>query len=93
MSRQREWTTHLGNKVTVEGCCDEHLANTIQWVEFYRKHDTALITLLREEANRRGLTQGFLDRAQFPYRDGYGNWIVWNFATSDTMIVGSYLRG
>lgn len=92
MSRQREWQTHLGQTVSVQGCSDEHLANTLQWVAHYTA-DRGMVRELKAEAKRRGLTQGFLDRAQFPYKDGLGNWLVWNFETSEPMIVGTYLRG
>lgn len=91
MSRQREWQTHLGNSVSVQGCCDEHLANTIQWLNAYSQ-DKGMKELLKEEAERRGLTQAFLDKAQYPYKDGLGNYLVWNFETHEPMVVGTYTR-
>lgn len=90
--REREWQTHLGNSVSVQGCSDEHLANTIQWVSVYSK-DAGFKRSLKYEAERRGLTKAFLDKAQYPYKDGLGNYIVWNFEIHEPMIVGSYTRG
>lgn len=90
--RKAEWQTHLGNMVSVEGCSDEHLANTIQWLSHY-KTGSKTLAVLKREAKNRGLTKDFLDRAQFPYKDGKGNWIVWDFKASEPKVVGSYLRG
>jgi hypothetical protein len=93
-NRAFEWKTHLGNKVTVEGCCDEHLANMIQYITHYRMWaDTEeVLILLKEEVKLRGLAQEFLDKAQYPYRDGRGNWIVWDFATGEPKVIGLYKR-
>jgi hypothetical protein len=90
--RKISWTTHLGNDVTIEGMEDSHLANTIQFV----KHrcgsgNYEILKALHDEAKLRGLTQEYLDRAPFPYKDGKGNWVIWN-DTPQPKIVGSYLR-
>jgi len=92
-NRKREWQTHLGNSVTVEGCSDEHLANTLQYLKYYNHPDIKMVKLLEKEAKKRGLTEEFLSRAQFPYKDGKGNWLVWCFKTNAPKIVGSYVRG
>lgn len=89
--RDREWETHLGNRVSVKGCSDEHLANTLQWVSFYYPNDK-MVDLLKEEAALRGLSEAFLSKAQYPYKDGKGNYLVWCFETHEPEIVGSYSR-
>lgn len=91
-NRKMEWTTHLGNTVTVEGMADEHIANTIQFLTHY-KVKASFLELLKKEAKRRRLTKAFLARAQIPYKDGRGNWIVWDFVSDRAEIVGSYKRG
>ena len=92
LARKREWQTHLGNTVSIEGCSDEHLANTIQWIKHYNG-DPKMLKLLNKEAERRGLTEEFLGRAQFPYKDGLGNYLVWCFKTNKPKVVGTYVRG
>lgn len=92
-SRNLSWQTHLGNTVSVKGCSDEHLANTIQFFTLYRgRNEFDFIQTLRAEAKRRKLTQEFLDKAQYPYKDGLGNYIVWDFEKDTTKIVGKYSR-
>jgi len=76
----------------VQGCSDEHLANTIQWLDHYSR-DQEMKDTAREEAKRRGLSDEFLARAQFPYKDGLGNWTVWCFETHAPKSVGTYVRG
>lgn len=92
LARKREWQTHLGNSVSVEGCSDEHLANTIQYLSHYNI-DPEMVILLEKEAKRRGLTKEFISRAQFPYKDGKGNWVVWCFKSNCPKFVGTYVRG
>lgn len=93
-NKKSSWTTHLGNSVSIEGMSDEHLANTIQFVSYYKtKYWAKMGVELKKEAKRRGLASEFLLRAPFPYKDGFGNWIVWDYKTNKPKAVGSYLRG
>lgn len=89
--RQLSWQTHLGNVVTIEGMEDSHLANTIQFLGHRISKNHSTMKALYDEAKLRGLTQEYLDRAPFPYKDGKGNWIIWN-NTAEPKVVGSYLR-
>lgn len=91
-TKKTEWTTHLGNTVTVEGMEDSHVANAIQFFTHYRVR-AEMLKALKKEAKRRKLTVAFLERAQFPYKDGKGNWIVWDFTADAPKIIGSYKRG
>ena len=93
-TRNTEWKTHLGNNVTVRGMSDEHLANTIQYVENYTDITAwkGSLPVLKKEAKLRGLSQEFLDRAPFPYKDGLGNWIVWDYDNDEPKAIGSYAR-
>lgn len=93
MNRGHEWITHLGQIVNVKGVSDEHLANTIQWLFRYKPDLQELNQEFVQEAKDRGLTPDFLARAPFPYKDGLGNWLVWNYETHEPMIVGTYIRG
>lgn len=92
LTRKYLWQTHLGLTVSIEGIEDEHLANTIQFATFYRLK-TSLIIALKQEAERRGLTKEYLTRAPFPYKDGVGNWIIWDYENNKPRVIGSYLRG
>jgi len=89
-----EWQTHLGNKVTIDGVDDEHLANMLQYVGYYKMWNNTeeILEALRTEVQHRGLSQEFLDKAQFPYKDGRGNYIVWDFQVGGPKIIGSYKR-
>lgn len=91
-TNKTEWTTHLGNTVTVEGMADAHVANAIQFLTHYQFNNDFL-KVLKKEAKRRKLTKEYLERAQFPYKDGKGNWIIWDFKTDNPKVIGSYLRG
>ena len=89
----RLWQTHLGNVVSLKGINDEHLANIVQFATHYKKFGrTGFLKDLKKEAKDRGLTKAFLDRAPFPYKDGLGNWIVWDFKKDAAKVIGSYLR-
>lgn len=90
-NRKTKWFTLSGQVVTVEGMGDEHLANTIQFLSHYGKNDS-LLAEMRREAKRRGLGKDFLSRAQFPYKDGQGNYLVWDFKKNGPKKVGSYVR-
>ena len=92
-NRKTLWSTHLGNKVSVEGMADEHLANTIQYLTYYHGHNDDLLEILKKEAKIRKLSEEFLGKAQYPYKDGLGNYIVWDFVNDRPKVVGSYLRG
>lgn len=89
ITRQFEWRTHLGNVVSIEGIEDTHLANAIQFCFFYERPIEILLELHRE-AKRRNLSKEFLDKAQYPYKDGKGNWIVWDFKTHKPKTIGRY---
>lgn len=91
-TKKTAWETHLGNQVTVEGMHDMHLANAIQFLMRYN-NNAAFLKILKKEAKSRKLSQEFLDGAQYPYKDGKGNWIVWDFFKDRPKIIGSYLRG
>lgn len=91
-NRKTEWTTHLGNEVSVEGMRDMHLANAIQFLTRYNNNPDFL-KVLKREAKRRKLSKEFLNGAQYPYKDGKGNWIVWDFFKNAPRAIGSYLRG
>ena len=91
--RKIEWKSHLGNTVTIEGSSDEHLANTIQYIsQYYYCYSSKILKEFKKEARRRKLTKEFLDKAQYPYKDGRGNYIVWDFAKAKPKVIGSYLR-
>lgn len=93
-NKHSAWVTHLGNSVSIEGMSDEHLANTIQFITFHKTTWWAkMSTELKKEAKRRGLTSDFLARAPFPYKDGFGNYIVWDYKNGKPKVIGSYLRG
>src|SRR5258708_6627760 len=94
--RDSEWQTHLGNKVTIRGMEDSHLANTIQFLTHYHNHPAngyGQVEALKEEAKLRGLSDEYLARAPFPYKDGRGNWIVWDYKIDRPISIGSYARG
>lgn len=91
--RKQSWGTHLGNHVTIEGMDDEHVANTIQFLTHYAHHNQDMLMDLKKEAELRGLSEEFLSKAQYPYKDGRGNYLVWDFSSNRPKIIGSYLRG
>jgi len=86
------WRTHLQNEVSLKGCSDEHLANTIQYLNKY-DYPLALQRSFSKEAKVRRLTEEFINKAQFPYKDGIGNWIIWCFKENRPKIIGRYKRG
>lgn len=90
-TKKTVWTTHLGNEVSIEGMHDMHLANAIQFLTRYGNNMTFL-KALKKEAKLRKLSQEFLDGAQYPYKDGKGNWIVWDFFRDGPRAIGSYIR-
>lgn len=93
--RDMEWQTHLGNYVTIRGMEDSHLANTIQFLTHYTRHPANIygqLPVLREEAKLRGLSDEYLARAPFPYKDGKGNWIVWDYKLDSPVSIGRYAR-
>ena len=96
-NRKTEWRTHLGLTVTVEGMDDEHLANTVQFLTNYKNTRTPLLFRLLKtvlaEAKSRGLSKSFLECAPFPYRDGKGAWLIWDYENHEPKVIGSYLRG
>lgn len=93
-TRKSTWITHLGNTVSVEGISDEHLANTIQFLEYYKYLSLAnSIKELKKEAKRRKLDEFFLALAPYPYKDGLGNYLIWSYANNKPKVVGSYVRG
>lgn len=93
-SRDTKWGTHLGNWVTVRGMSDEHLANSIQFMTKYPGHYASdILPTLKEEAKLRELSDEFLDRAPFPYKDGQGNYIVWDYQLNKPKAIGRYDRG
>lgn len=83
------WQDHLGNKLKVKDMSDEHIANTIQHIKFYR-YSEAIIEFFLEEAERRKLSEKFLAGAQYPYKDGKGHWLLWNFVVNGAIIIGEY---
>ena len=85
------WRTHLGIMVTLDGIADEHLANLVQYLHHYKFPRTVLREVFAE-VKRRGLTKEFLARAPIPYKDGVGNWIVWDYETGRQKILGRYAR-
>lgn len=92
-NKKTEWKTHLGTTVTIEGMEDEHLANTIQFVSYYvNYYSKSLLDVFKKEAKNRGLTKEFLNRAPFPYKDGKGSYIIWDYEIGAPKIIGSYLR-
>lgn len=92
MGRDKSWTTHLGNEVSIEGAEDSHIANTIQFLVHYKHPDKKMLKELKQEAKFRGLNKEYLDRAPFPYKDGLGNWIVWDYKTDKPKEIGRYAK-
>ena len=94
-TRDSEWDTHLGNAVTVRGMTDEHLANTIQFLSHYTAHPASrgMLPVLKSEANLRELSDEYLARAPFPYKDGKGNWLIWDYVNNAPKSIGRYDRG
>lgn len=91
-NKKTEWITHMGNTVSVGGIEDTHLANVIQFLTYYKKC-IEILKAFKKEAKCRGLSEEFLSKAQYPYKDGKGNYLVWDFKTMETKVIGSYLRG
>jgi hypothetical protein len=71
---------------------DTHVANTIQYLETYELNPLFLVALLKE-ANKRGLGPEYLAKAPYPYKDGKGNWIVWDYENDGPKVVGRYVGG
>lgn len=68
--RDTYWKTQHGEYVKIRHLKDTHLANLIAWVTHHphRYDDDRMLQLLGKEAQLRGLSPAFLDRAFLPYR-------------------------
>lgn len=82
----------MGNEVSVQGIEDSHVANMIQWLKKYNHPDTKFLYLMEEEAKLRGLSDEYLEKAPYPYKDGKGDWIIWCYNTGAPKSVGRYSR-
>lgn len=91
MSRKKQWQSHLGNRVNLEGVEDTHLANLI---DYMKKTNICIVPLkdAKEEAKLRGLSREYLEKAPYPYKDGLGNWIIWDYEVRGARRIGRYAR-
>lgn len=85
--RDSKWGSYDGRYIKIRDLEDTHLANVIKHVEQYG-YGLSLLSVLKEEAKIRGLTQEFLDRAHIPFKDDKGNWMLWNNAEHASVKVG-----
>lgn len=70
------WTTFDGRKVPLKDMEDTHLANVIAYlVKRDFLGDQEILAICRQIAQRRKLTDRFLDRAEIPYRIN-GEWYL-----------------
>ena len=76
--KQKLWQSYDGAIRSFNAMDDEHVANIIQHCIFY-KHARGLVLAL-QEADRRKLSEAFLNGAQYPYKSKVtGDWMIWDF--------------
>lgn len=76
-TRDSEWTTHDGRVIRLRDLEDAHLANVVDWVLTYgHAYSVELTRALLAEAAHRELSGEFLSRAQIPWKNPNGDWVV-----------------
>ena len=85
MDREYEWHCADGRIIEIKELEDTHLANIIQALK-KNQRGHALISVMEEEAEYRGLSTDFLSLAQIPYKKD-GAWYTWCFATQQEKII------
>lgn len=86
VTRDSMWGSQHKGWIKIRDLEDTHLANIIKYLnenfEPNQWHQAML-----EEANIRGLSVKFLDRAYIPFKDEYGVWRLWNQEKFDSIAV------
>lgn len=73
--REVKWETANGRVLPIREVEDTHLANIILHCQNKPSvYGEDLVTMLKQEATSRGLTDYFLSRAPIPYRRSTGKW-------------------
>lgn len=82
------WHCHDGRQLKIREIDDAHLANIIKFVDYYsNRYPAHILPAMKEEAARRKLQQGFLQRAEIPYKNKDGKWQIWSYLVDEFMIV------
>lgn len=88
-SKDTVWTSHDGRRNKIRDLEDTHLANLILFVSKRSwENDDILVSVLKEEAKDRGLTDIFLERAQIPHKARDGRWYMWDYDKNIPVKVG-----
>lgn len=87
VSRESEWCTYDGRWIAIKDMEDTHVANLLKHLDVYSRNHP-YIKILLEESELRGLTKEFLDRADIPFKDPDGDWMLWDYKKLQPIKVG-----
>ena len=71
------WTTYEGAQIRFRDLEDTHIANILHFRKHSWNNEDSLCVYLRKMAKERGLTEEFLKRAPYPYKNMDNRWTIW----------------
>ena len=80
------WQSLDGSIRNFRAMTDEHLANIVLHLKHYSLHNSRAFSFVEREIKIRNLSEDFLSKAPYPYKDPRtGEWYIWSFE-SDTIV-------